>query len=94
MTENKIYYQVTARKFEDDHNISTIYTFNCGDEAYKKFYHCADVYDNLTPEQRGRVAVELHIIDRTVSGVRNVIPVAMIGYGLYDDRPQTNTKPV
>ena len=82
MKENKIYYQVTCRKFGESHNMTMIYTYNDMLEAYKKYSHCYKVYEDLEEIEKMRVSVELYVIDRSSMGVKQVATVVACGFNV------------
>lgn len=84
MIENRTYYQLTIRHFYGDFNRTTIYTFNSPELAYEKYANTRKSYYELTDFDRMSVSVELHAIDRTGTGVREITLLNLCGYDLAD----------
>ena len=84
MKENKIYFQVTCRKFGESHNTTMIYHYNSMLEAYEHYLHCYKVYGGLDELNRMRCSVELYKIDRSSHRVNDVATVVACGYDVVD----------
>lgn len=85
MKENKIYYQVTCRKFGESHNTTVIYHYNSMLEAFEKYMHCFKVYGGLDEYNRMKVSVELYKIDRSTNNVEDVATVVACGYDIVNN---------
>ena len=85
MKENKIYFQVTLRKFEDNRNRTLIYTYNDSLEAYKFYDVCKARYNAQEDLEKMRSAVEFYAVDRSVSGVKQLSCICGCGYNVVDN---------
>lgn len=85
MKENKIYYQLTLRKFGELKNSTIIYTFNDCLEAYKTYAKFRDRYNAKEDFQKMRCSVEFYVIDRTSQGVKQLTTICACGYNILDN---------
>ena len=97
MRENRIYFQVTCRKFGDSHNMTVLYHYNDMLEAYEKYKHCAQVYADLEEIEKMRISVELYKVDRSSHKVTDVATVVACGYNvvnnyIYDEETYNEMK--
>jgi hypothetical protein len=85
MKENKIYFQLTVRKFCADFNKSSIFTYNEVEKAYERYTDFRRMYNELEAEEKSRVSIELYVIDRSSLGVKQITTVVACGYGILDN---------
>lgn len=85
MKENRIYYQLTLRKFGESKNSTVIYTFNDSLEAYKAYVKFRNRYNSQEDLQKMRSAVEFYVIDRTSQGVKQLTTICACGYNIIDN---------
>lgn len=85
MKENKVYFQVTLRKFDDNRNRTLIYTYNDSLEAYKFYDVCKARYNAQEDIEKMRSAVEFYVVDRTAYGVKQLSTICACGYNVVDN---------
>ena len=85
MKENKVYYQLTLRKFGESRNLTTIMTFNDSVEAYTQYAKARERYNAQEELKKMRTAVEFYVVDRTAHGVKQLSTISACGYNIIDN---------